>query len=94
MRTYLIPHPVSPIIRHGINWPTNQYIHPVANPTAESTYLEANSTIGALTGISAVISPSDAIVDHATVPVSRYVRIAPPGPAAWRTLALVTRIPG
>lgn len=46
-----------------------QYIHPTAKPTPRSKKRRGNSIIGALTGIKAVISPTDEITDEITVPM-------------------------
>ena len=53
------------------NGESHQYIHPTAKPTPRSRNRRGNSIIGALTGISAVISPRQDITDEVIVPIRR-----------------------
>jgi hypothetical protein len=70
-----------------------QYSHPTANPNPRSRNLLGNSIIGALTGIKAVISPKQDMMDETTVPMSAYARIAPPGPARAMVVPLPRKRP-
>jgi len=55
--------------------------HGPANPTPLSRNLLGNSITGAFTGIREVISPRHDITELITVPISKYDKTAPPGPA-------------
>lgn len=60
---------------------TYQYIHPTAKPTPRSRNRLGNSITGAFTGIKAVISHKDEMIEDMTVPIRIYESTEPPAPA-------------